>query len=285
MGSLLFIFLLVLVVVDGVLVRGNMNTEISFDQNYEVIWGDNHVVSLNQGKEIQLTMDNSSGSGFGSKMTYGSGLFHLRIKVPDRNSAGVVTAYYLTSQGRRHDELDFEFLGNREGKPYRLQTNVFVDGHGNREQRLLLWFDPTADFHSYRILWNQHQIVFYVDNIPIRVYKNKSNIGVGYPTKPMQIQATLWDADSWATNGGKTKTNWSYAPFKAYFQGFDVSGCQVTTSNSQNCSSYKYWWNKQKFWQLDPSRRRQYERVKHKYMTYDYCADRKRYPEPPLECL
>lgn len=37
-----------------------------------------------------------TGSGFGSKMSYGSGLFHLRIKVPDRNSAGVVTAYYVS---------------------------------------------------------------------------------------------------------------------------------------------------------------------------------------------
>lgn len=42
----------------------------------------------------------------------------------------------LTSQGRSHDELDFEFLGNRKGKPYRLQTNVLADGQGNREQRI-----------------------------------------------------------------------------------------------------------------------------------------------------
>lgn len=61
MGSLLFIFLL-LVVADGILVPGSMNiTEINFNQNYEVTRGDNHVMSLNQGKEIQLTMDNSSG--------------------------------------------------------------------------------------------------------------------------------------------------------------------------------------------------------------------------------
>lgn len=102
----------------------------------------------------------------------------------------------------------------------------------------------------------------------------------------MQIQATLWDGDSWATNGGKTKTDWSYAPFKANFQGFDVSGCQVQSSNiRQNCSSDKYWWNRQKYWRLDPARHRQYEHVKHKYMAYDYCADRNRFPEPPLECL
>ena len=60
--SSLFLIFLILLLADGVLVRGSINiTEISFDQNYEVTWGDNHVVSLNQGKEIQLTMDNSSG--------------------------------------------------------------------------------------------------------------------------------------------------------------------------------------------------------------------------------
>lgn len=66
----------------------------------------------------------------------------------------------LTSNTKyRHDELDFEFLGNRERKPITLQTNVFAEGVGNREQRIHLWFDPAADFHSYKILWNHHQIV------------------------------------------------------------------------------------------------------------------------------
>ncbi|RYQ88631.1 xyloglucan endotransglucosylase/hydrolase protein 2-like [Arachis ipaensis] len=287
MSSLIFVFLIVLFTDDGVLVRGG-NSEINFDQNYKVIWGDNHAVSLNQGTEIQLLMDNSSGAGIGSKMDYGSGFFHLRIKVPGNDSAGVVTAYYMSSQGSssRHDELDFELLGNREEKPYILQTNVFADDGGNREQKLKLWFDPRQDFHDYQILWNQHHIVFFVDNIPIRVFKNMSNIGVSYPTKPMQIHASLWDGDSWATDGGRTKINWSSAPFKAYFQGFDVKGCEVLQNSSdiQHCDSDKYQWNTPSFWQLDPVRQRQYEDVKTRYMIYDYCTDRKRNPTPPLEC-
>ncbi|KAL2557059.1 Xyloglucan endotransglucosylase/hydrolase protein 2 [Forsythia ovata] len=230
------------------------------------------------------------GAGFGSKLSYGSGFFHLRIKLPEKDSAGVITAYYLTSTTNNHDELDFEFLGNREGKPITLQTNVFVNGQGNREQRFRFWFDPTADFHTYKILWNQHNVVFYVDDIPIRIFKNNTNSGVSYPTQPMQIVASLWDGDSWATDGGQTKINWSHAPFKAHFQGFNVNGCPLDTQNSlniqvqQQCYSSNYWWNDRKFWKLDKIQQKAYQQVRQKYMNYDYCSDRSRHPNIPPEC-
>ncbi|KAK8521736.1 hypothetical protein V6N12_066322 [Hibiscus sabdariffa] len=228
------------------------------------------------------------GSGFRSKLGYGTGFFSLRIKLPDKDSAGVVTAYYLTSEGNKHDELDFEFLGNKQGKPITLQTNVFAAGVGNREQRFLLWFDPTADFHNYQLLWNQHQIVFYVDDIPIRVFKNNKDSGAGYPSQAMKIEASLWDGDSWATDGGRTKTNWTSAPFKAHFQGFDISGCPKSDHDSntnRECFSPKYWWNSEKYWTLDSKQKGQLENVRNKYMNYDYCSDRHRYPVPPPECL
>jgi len=65
----------------------------------------------------------------------------------------------LSSGGLYHDELDFEFLGNETYQPYILQTNVFANGTGNREQRIYLWFDPTADFHTYSFLWTRDHIV------------------------------------------------------------------------------------------------------------------------------
>lgn len=259
------------------------NGAVSFDQNYQITWGNDHVISSNQGSDIQLSMDKSSGAGFESKQSYGSGFIHMRIKLPGKDSAGVVTAFYLTSNGDAHDELDFEFLGNREGKPINLQTNVFADGIGNREQRVKFWFDPTADFHDYKILWNQQQIVFYVDDVPIRVFKNIN--GVAYPTKAMQTEVSLWDGSSWATDGGQTKANWSHAPFMAHFQGFDVSACQAAQgSNIQPCYGSGYWWNAQEYWKLNASDQQKYENVRQNYVTYDYCSDRERYPTVPPEC-
>ena len=65
----------------------------------------------------------------------------------------------MSSDGPYHNEFDFEFLGNTTGEPYSVQTNLYINGVGNREQRLNLWFDPTKDFHTYSIFWNQRHVV------------------------------------------------------------------------------------------------------------------------------
>ncbi|KAI3876635.1 hypothetical protein MKX03_027657 [Papaver bracteatum] len=266
---------------------------VGFNNNYKITWGNNHVSTLDGGQTIQLAMDNSSGSGFASKLSYGSGYFRLRMKLPNKNSAGVVTAFYLTSRGRGHEELDFEFLGDKEGKPYRVQTNVFANGKGDREQRITLWFDPTSAYHNYKILWNPYQIVFFIDHTPIRVYKNKASIGVSYPTKPMHIEASLWNGDSWATDGGQTKIDWSQAPFTAYFKEFNIDGCALGLSSNHkapdeknpDCYSSKFWWNnRSKYWRLNSQQQAAYKNVKKNHMYYDYCSDLPRFPNLPKEC-
>ncbi|KAL1834901.1 hypothetical protein ACET3Z_004552 [Daucus carota] len=292
MDSLFF----AVIILDLLIITGVMGLQDKrFDENYVVTWGNEHVMYTNGGRDVQLSMDKSSGAGFASKLSYGTGLFHMRIKLPSGGSAGVVTAFYLHSHTSKHDELDFEFLGNKKGKPITLQTNVYTNGQGNREQRVILWFDPTADFHNYQVLWNEHQTVFFVDDVPIRVFKNNTDIGVGYPSQAMKIEASLWNGEDWATDGGKTKIDWSLSPFKVHFQGFDIDGCPVATdhknknklsnSTDQNCyASDEFWWNAEKYRKLTHKQQEKYENVRAQYMNYDYCSDTNRYPVAPPEC-
>ncbi|KAG5250664.1 hypothetical protein OIU78_012507 [Salix suchowensis] len=259
----------------------------NFSQDFDIIWGDQRAQMLNGGQLLTLSLDTVSGSGFQSKNEYLFGRIDMQIKLVSGNSAGTVTAYYLSSQGPTHDEIDFEFLGNVTGEPYVLHTNVFSQGKGGREQQFYLWFDPTKAFHTYSIVWNKQRIIFLVDNIPIRVFQNLESVGVPFPNKQaMRIYSSLWNADDWATKGGLVKTDWTQAPFTASYINFkanaciwsSASPCTFTFPNSSNDSA----WQVQT---LDAQGRDRLRRVQQKYMIYNYCSDLKRFSQGlPPEC-
>ncbi|QHO47094.1 putative xyloglucan endotransglucosylase/hydrolase protein B [Arachis hypogaea] len=211
--------------------------DVQFGRNYVPTWAFDHIKYFNGGSEIQLHLDKYTGTGFQSKGSYLFGHFSMYIKMVPGDSAGTVTAFYLSSQTAEHDEIDFEFLGNRTGQPYILQTNVFTGGKGDREQRIYLWFDPTKEYHRYSVLWNLYQVVFFVDDVPIRVFKNCKDLGVKFPfDQPMKIYNSLWNADDWATRGGLEKTDWSKAPFIASYKGFHIDGCEASVE-AKFCST------------------------------------------------
>ncbi|KAL6574882.1 putative xyloglucan endotransglucosylase/hydrolase protein 32 [Orobanche minor] len=138
---------------------------MSFYQGYKNLWGASHQSVDNN--VITLWLDRNSGSGFKSVKPFRSGYFGASIKLQPGYTAGVITAFYLSNNEAHpgyHDEVDIEFLGTTFGKPYTLQTNVYVKGSGDgriigREMRFHLWFDPTQNFHHYAILWNPNEIM------------------------------------------------------------------------------------------------------------------------------
>ncbi|CAI0560394.1 unnamed protein product [Linum tenue] len=264
----------------GVALAGN------FYEEFSLTWGGPRAQISNGGRQLSLSLDNTSGSGFESKKEYLFGKIDMQLKLVSGNSAGTVTAYYvlqLSSKGNKHDEIDFEFLGNLSGDPYILHTNVFSQGKGGREQQFYLWFDPTQDFHTYSIIWVPHHIVFLVDNTPIRVFQNSESIGVPFPkNQPMRIHSSLWNADNWATRGGLVKTDWSKAPFTAYYRGFNsIDFPNSSPSPSSKSFSDGNWEAKE----LDTKARRRVRWVQKNFMIYNYCADLKRFPQSlPPEC-
>ncbi|CAO2834381.1 unnamed protein product [Amaranthus hypochondriacus] len=273
-SSLIFSVLLVSLIA-AASAAGNLN------QNFDITWGDGRAKILNNGQLLTLSLDKGSGSGFQSKSEYLFGKIDMQIKLVPGNSAGTVTAYYLSSQGPTHDEIDFEFLGNVSGQPYTLHTNVFSQGKGGREQQFRLWFDPTTDFHTYSILWNPQRIVFSVDGTPIREFKNLESMGVPFPkNQAMRIYSSLWNADDWATQGGRVKTDWSKAPFTASYRNFIANACVVANGKS-SCTSGSSWMNQQ----LDTTGQTRMQWVQKNYMIYNYCTDFQRFPQGlPKEC-
>ncbi|KAL6523388.1 putative xyloglucan endotransglucosylase/hydrolase protein 23 [Orobanche gracilis] len=255
-----------------------------FYRDIDITWGDGRANILENGQLLTLSLDRASGSGFQSKNEYLFGKLDMQLKLVPGNSAGTVTTYYLSSQGPTHDEIDFEFLGNLSGDPYTLHTNVISQGKGDREQQFRLWFDPTADFHNYSIVWNPQHIVFSVDGTPIRETKNAESIGVPHPkNQTMRIYGSLWNADDWATRGGLVKTNWSQAPFSASYRNFEAHAC-VSTSGSSSCrstTSQSGWLNEE----LDDTSQERLKWAQKNYMIYNYCADARRFPQGfPPEC-
>ncbi|OMO72769.1 Glycoside hydrolase, family 16 [Corchorus olitorius] len=258
----------------------------NFYQDFDITWGDGRGKIVNNGEVLTLSLDKASGSGFQSKNEYLYGKIDMQLKLVPGNSAGTVTAYYLSSKGSNWDEIDFEFLGNLSGDPYILHTNVFSQGKGNREQQFYLWFDPTADFHTYSILWNPQRIVFSADGTPIREFKNMESMGVPFPkNQPMRIYSSLWNADDWATRGGLVKTDWSQAPFTASYRNFNANACTwsngASSCKSDNPSSANSWLSQE----LDTTSQERLRWVQKNYMIYNYCSDTKRFPQGlPSEC-
>ncbi|CDP02963.1 unnamed protein product [Coffea canephora] len=286
MASLSLINVPFLLVISLSIVTSSMVASANnFYQDFDITWGGSRGKILDNGELLTLSLDNISGSGFQSKKEYLFGKIDMQLKLVPGNSAGTVTAYYLSSIGPIHDEIDFEFLGNLSGQPYILHTNVYTQGKGEREQQFYLWFEPTADFHTYSVHWNPSAVVFSVDTIPIRVFKNLESIGVAFPkTQPMRLYSSLWNADEWATRGGLVKIDWTQAPFMASYRGFSSSACSLASAKPSCVSSmpnYSPWLSEQ----LDPLGERRLRWVEKNYMIYNYCTDAKRFPQGfPPEC-
>ncbi|CAI9103346.1 OLC1v1001809C1 [Oldenlandia corymbosa var. corymbosa] len=266
---------------------------IPFSAGFSPLFGDANIKRSPDDASVHLHLNQLTGSGFKSSDLYNHGFFSAKIKLPSDYTAGIVVAFYTTNGDlfvKNHDELDFEFLGNIRGKPWKFQTNMYGNGSTSRgrEERYRLWFDPSKEFHRYSILWTTNKIIFYIDNVPIREIMRHESMGGDYPSKPMGLYATIWDASDWATSGGKYKTNYKYAPFVAEFTDFALHGCAVDPLEevvNDRCNEKNDQLENANYARISPKQRTAMAKFRQRYMYYSYCYDSLRYPTPPPECV
>src|SRR4051812_24499118 len=114
----------------------------------------------------------------------------------------------------------------------------------------------------------------------IRQIKNKMMYGAPYPNyQPMRVYSSIWNADDWATQGGRVKTDWSQAPFTAYFRNFKATSCSPNNCG-QSSPSANGLFNQE----LNQAEEQQLKDMDTKYNVYDYCEDPKRRIGTPEEC-
>ncbi|XP_066322842.1 xyloglucan endotransglucosylase/hydrolase protein 31-like [Miscanthus floridulus] len=261
-----------------------------FSRDFRALWGAQHqsVSGTGNGGGVTIWLDSTSGSGFKSRRAFRSGYFGASVKLQAGYTAGVITAFYLSNADAHpgfHDEVDMEFLGTTPGRPYTLQTNVYVLGSGDggpgrvvgREVKFHLdWFDPTADFHHYAILWSPTHIIFYVDDVPIRRYPRRSATAAAtFPRRPMWVYGSIWDASSWATDDGRYRADYRYSPFVARFSGLLLRACSPRAPPRCRAPGDA----------LSPQQEAAMRWVQRNHMVYNYCLDPKRDHRLTPECI
>ncbi|CAN1259737.1 Probable xyloglucan endotransglucosylase/hydrolase protein 30 [Linum perenne] len=247
----------------------NLST-LTFDEAYAPLFGHSNLLRSPDGRSVRILLDRSTGSGFISSKMYNYGFFSANIKLPGEYTAGICVAFYISNGDvfeKSHDELDFEFLGNVKGKPWRFQTNLYGNGSTSRgrEER------------------------FYIDDVPIREVIRNPEMGGEYPAKPMSLYATIWDASSWATSGGRFKVDYSYAPFVAEFKDLALDGCPIDAveelPTAEYCADSHARLDAADYATISAKQRQAMRRFRQRYIYYSYCHDNVRYPIPLPECV
>jgi xyloglucan:xyloglucosyl transferase len=156
----------------------------------------------------------------------------------------------------------------------------------------VLPFDPTTEFHRYSILWTPAAVAFYVDDVPVREVRRSDAMGRDFPSKPMSVYATVWDASTWATAGGRYRVNYRYGPFVASFTDLALLGCRVDGPIAiqqvppavSRCAADEEALRASDVAVMTVEKQQAMRRFRERNMVYSYCYDTLRYPAAFPEC-
>ncbi|MDD3307479.1 MAG: family 16 glycosylhydrolase [Acetobacterium sp.] len=111
--------------------------------------------------------------------SYGS--YEISMKLPDAPSS--ITGFFLYAPPDYDQEIDIEIYNQPDGK---IMFTSYANGAQTQSVTSDLSFDPTADFHHYRIDYQPDTIDFYVDDILL------THFSEGIPHNPMYLMVNAW---------------------------------------------------------------------------------------------
>ncbi|KAL4571276.1 hypothetical protein LXL04_018034 [Taraxacum kok-saghyz] len=209
----------------------------------------------------------------------------------------------LSSKGTDWDEIDFEFLAKEKGigssnstfglTPLPTFTPIQSSGILKASCKYLPYVYTLYYTYNKPLRYFSHLHYYSLfTNLPFRfsdfllmehrLDSSRIQNQLEYHFQPMRIHSSLWNADDWATRGGRVKTDWSKAPFTASYRNFKADACVVSSGKSSCGGSRKPAWLSE---ELDDKKQKRLRWAQKNYMIYNYCKDSKRFPQGfPPEC-
>jgi hypothetical protein len=114
---------------------------------------------------------------------YKYGTYRASVKTPSQ-LPGTYTTFFLY-ESTNLDEIDIEIWNDGSGK---LDLNTWVKGVQKFSAQIILPFDPSSQFHEYRIDYYPNEVSFWVDNVKMRFTNDLSQI----PTSLTNIYISGW---------------------------------------------------------------------------------------------
>lgn len=142
----------------------------------------NNVSISNGNARIRIPAGTLNGGEFGSKnyLKYGTYRARLLLSPVKRAITGFFLYYGIGGVG---DEIDIEMY-NDDG--WQIAFTTWLKGAVTNTVKKALKFDPSAEYHEYRIDFYPKQISFFVDGKPLQEFDS------GLPVESMRLLVNTW---------------------------------------------------------------------------------------------
>jgi endo-1,3-1,4-beta-glycanase ExoK len=133
---------------------------------------------------LRIPPGTTGGAEIESMDYYGYGSYRARMKMADAPTS--ITGFFLYSGTDPFSEIDIEVYNDGTGA---MDFVTWADGQRTNHVRKDFRFDPSADFHNYRIDYNPGSVQFYIDGNLRQTWTE------GVPSSSMKLLVNTWFPD------------------------------------------------------------------------------------------